>query len=84
VRLGFDPTVFPTPWLWGVFGGWRGHHLLLTELCTSRPGSLATAVVDGSAATLAAGATLETEVTVTVSRSFDPDAPGDVDPLRRA
>jgi hypothetical protein len=81
VRLGFDPAVFRTPWLWGVFGGWRGHHLLLTELCTSRPGSLATAVVDGSAATLAAGATLDTEVVVTVSRTFDPDAPGDEDPL---
>jgi hypothetical protein len=82
VRLGFDPTVFPTPWLWGVFGGWRGHHLLLTELCTSRPGSLATAVEDGSAATLAAGETVDTELVVTVSRNFDPDAAGDADPLR--
>jgi hypothetical protein len=82
VRFGFDPAVFATPWLWGVFGGWRGHQLLLTELCTSRPGSLATAVADGSAATLAAGQTLETEVVVTVSTNFDPDAPGDVDPLR--
>jgi hypothetical protein len=82
VRLGFDPAVFRTPWLWGVFGGWRGHQLLLTELCTSRPGSLATAVLDGSAATLGAGQTLETEVTVTVSNQFDSDAPGDEDPLR--
>jgi hypothetical protein len=82
VRLDFDPVVFRTPWLWGVFGGWRGHHLLLTELCTSRPGSLATAVADGSAATLAAGATLETEVTVTLSRTFEPTARGDEDPLR--
>lgn len=82
VRFRFDPAVFRTPWLWGVFGGWRGHHLLLTELCTSRPGSLTTAIADGSAATLVAGATLETEVVVTVSRTFDPDAPGDEDPLR--
>lgn len=82
VRFEFDPTVFRTPWLWGVFGGWRGHHLLLTELCTSRPGSLASAVADGTAATLAAGSRLETQVVVTVSDRFDPDAPGDVDPLR--
>jgi hypothetical protein len=82
VRLGFDPAVFRTPWLWGVFGGWRGHELLLTELCTSRPGSLTTAVAEGSAASLDAGASLETEVVVTVTRDFDPDAPGDQDPLR--
>jgi hypothetical protein len=81
VRLDFDPAVFRTPWLWGVFGGWRGHQLLLTELCTSRPGSLATAVADGSAATLASGATLETDVVMTVSGEFDADAPGDEDPL---
>jgi hypothetical protein len=81
IRFGFDPEVFRTPWLWGVFGGWRGHQLLLTELCTSRPGSLATAVADGSAATLAAGKTLETEIVVTVSTSFDPEVAGDVDPL---
>ena len=82
VRLEFDPGVFRTPWLWGVFGGWRGHHLLLTELCTSRPGSLATAVADGSAGHLAAGDTLDTEVVITVSREFDRECAGDADPLR--
>ena len=81
VRISFDRDVFRTPWLWKVFGGWRGHHVLLTELCTSRPGSLATAVANRSAATLAGGSSLETEVFVTVAASFEPNAPGDQDPL---
>ncbi|HTW20953.1 MAG TPA: hypothetical protein VME70_12170 [Mycobacteriales bacterium] len=81
VRLGFDPAVFRTPWLWGVFGGWRGHELLLTELCTSRPGSLATAVADGSAASLGPEESLATEVVVTIGHDFDPEAPGDEDPF---
>lgn len=83
VRIGFDPAVFKTPWFWGVFGGWRGHHLLLTEPCTSRPGSLATAIENGTAAYLAAGESLRTTVTATVTRDFDRDAPGNADPTRR-
>ena len=67
--------------LWRVLGGWRGHYVLLTEPCTSLPGNLATAIDNGSAATLAAGASIETEMRVLVSRQFDPDALGDQDPL---
>lgn len=81
VKMSFDPHVFATPWLWRVFGGWRGHHLLLTELCTSQPGSLADAIANGSAARLDASATLETEIRVLVSTEFDPTAPGNSDPL---
>ena len=81
VRMTFDPQVFATPWLWRVFGGWRGHHLLLTELCTSMPGSLADAVANESAARLEGAAVLETEIGLVVSPEFDPDAPGDRDPL---
>lgn len=82
IRVCFDKEVFGTPWLWGVFGGWRGHHVLLTEPCTSHPGSLASNVTNGgSAATLEAGATLETELTITVATRFNPAAPGDQDPL---
>lgn len=81
LRVRFDKDVFRTPWLWGVFGGWRGHHLLLTEPCTSRPGSLASAVEDGTAASLEAGRTLQTELRLTVATAFDRDAPGDQDPV---
>ena len=66
LELAFDPDLFRTTWLWGVYGGWRGHYVLLTEPCTSLPGGLAQNVADGSAAWLAAGATIETAVTATV------------------
>ncbi len=66
LRLDYDPSVFRTTWLWGVYGGWRGHYLLLTEPSTGPPGGLAANVADGTAAQLAAGAVLETEVTATV------------------
>ncbi len=66
LELAFDLGVFPTVWLFGVYGGWRGHHVLLTEPSTSPPGSLADNAARGTAATLAAGAALETEVVATV------------------
>jgi hypothetical protein len=81
VRIDFDREVFATPWLWRVLGGWRGHYVLLTEPCTSLPGSLATAIQNDSAASLAAGSSLETDMHIVVSRDFDRDAPGDQDPL---
>jgi hypothetical protein len=64
--IDFDETLFRTVWLWGVYGGWRGHYVLLTEPSTSPPGGLAQNVADGTAAELAAGGVLETEVTATV------------------
>lgn len=82
LRLEFDPAVFRSPWIWGVFGGWRGHYFLLTEPCTSRPGSLADAIENGSAARLGPGEVLETRVSAEISDRFDPDAPGDRDPTR--
>ena len=66
LRLEFDPGVFSTTWLWGVYGGWRGHYLLLTEPCTSAPGGLSSSITDGTAAVLAPGEVLETEVAATV------------------
>jgi hypothetical protein len=67
LRLDFDPALFRTVWLWGVYGGWRGHYVLLTEPSTSPPGGLAQNVADGTAAELGAGAVLETEVSATVT-----------------
>jgi len=66
LRLDYDQSVFRTTWLWGVYGGWRGHYVLLTEPATSPPGGLAVNVADGTAAVLGAGSTLETEVAATV------------------
>ena len=58
VRIEFDKAVYRFPWLWRVLGGWRGHYVLLTEPNTSLPGTLATSIENGSAATLAAGSSL--------------------------
>ncbi len=66
LSLEFDPEVFPTVWTWGVYGGWRGHYVLLTEPSTSPPGGLARNVADGTAAWLEPGGVLETEVVATV------------------
>jgi hypothetical protein len=64
--LAFDRSVFPRVWLFGAYGGWRGHHFLLTEPSTGDPGSLADNVAAGSAAQLAPGESLETEVVAAV------------------
>ena len=79
LALAFDPELFRTTWLWGVYGGWRGHYVLLTEPSTSPPGGLAQNVADGTAAWLDAGATIETAVTATVVEGAGTHA-GDVRP----
>jgi hypothetical protein len=81
LAVGFDRSVFSTVGLFGVYGGWRGHYVLLTEPTTSPPGSLADNVAGGTAATLAAGAALETEVIATIFAGVDPSVPGDESPL---
>jgi len=84
LELAFDRDVFSTVWLWGVFGGWRGHYFLLTEPCTSPPGSLADNVSRGLAASLEAGGVLETEVVATVLTDVHPSADGGSSPTRVA
>ena len=66
LALQFDPHLFRTTWLWGVYGGWRGHYVLLTEPSTSPPGGLAHNVADGTAAWLDADSAIETAVTAVV------------------
>jgi galactose mutarotase-like enzyme len=77
LELAFERDVFSTVWLFGAYGGWRGHHFLLTEPCTSPPGSLADAVAGGRAAVLGPGEALETEVVATVIAGVDPFAEAD-------
>lgn len=78
--LTFDASIFETVWLWGVYGGWRGHYVLLTEPSTSPPGGLAAAVAGGTAAWLAPGEALETSVTAVVLMVAGPRA-GDQRPV---
>ncbi len=75
--LEFDRDVFRTVWIWGVYGGWRGHYVLLTEPSTSPPGGLARNVANGTAARLEGRGVLETRVRAVVLDDIDPAAPGD-------
>lgn len=84
LAIAFDRDLFSTVWLFGVYGGWRGHYVLLTEPSTSPPGSLASNAAAGTAATLAAGAALETEVVATVFAAADPPVPGNASPVAAA
>ena len=84
LELAFDRKIFSTVWLWGVFGGWRGHYFLLTEPCTSPPGSLADNVARGQAATLEANGVVETAVVASVLTDVDLGAQGDQRPIRKA
>ena len=38
LALDYDPELFRTTWTWGVYGGWRGHYVLLTEPWTEPAG----------------------------------------------
>jgi hypothetical protein len=80
--LEFDPEVFRTVWTWGVYGGWRGHYVLLTEPSTSPPGGLARSVANGTAARLEAHGVLETEVRAVVLEGIDGTTPSDRRPGR--
>ena len=62
MALAFDPAVFKTVWLWGVYGGWRGIYTMAFEAWTSWPGRLDQAIEAGRHRTLGPGESLETEV----------------------
>jgi hypothetical protein len=61
--LAFDPTIFRSVWVFGAYGGWRGHYVTILEPCTAYPYRLEQAVAQGTASRLAAGASVETTVT---------------------
>jgi galactose mutarotase-like enzyme len=71
VGLEYSTDVFPYLWLFGVYGGWRGHYVLLTEPCTSPPGSLCENAARGAAARLKPGEALETELVLRVTVGLD-------------
>lgn len=80
LALSFERRVFGTVWLWGVYGGWRGHYVLLTEPSTGPPGGLARNVEDGTAAWLDGGAVLETTAVATLLEDVATSRPGDARP----
>jgi hypothetical protein len=60
--LEFDPAIFRSVWVFGAYGGWRGHHVTILEPCTGYPYRLEDAVAQGTASHLAAGGSIETTV----------------------
>jgi hypothetical protein len=57
----FDASVFQYPWLWLVYGGWRGIYTAATEVWTSDAAKLDEAITSGTARVLAPGETVTTE-----------------------
>ncbi len=78
--LEWDADVFKTVWVWGVYGGWRGHYVLLTEPSTSPPGGLAQNIADGAAAHLEGLGVLETQVRAVVLEGITEALPADERP----
>ena len=69
--LAFDPALFRSVWVFGAYGGWRGHYVTILEPCTGYPYQLETAVAQGTASRLEAGETLETTVTAVLYHGRD-------------
>lgn len=63
-ELRFDPAIFRSVWVFGAYGGWRGHYVTILEPCTGYPYRLEDAVAQGTASRLAAGKVIETTVMV--------------------
>jgi hypothetical protein len=61
--LAFDPALFRSVWVFGAYGGWRGHYTTILEPCTGYPYRLEDAVAQGTASRLEAGQSIETTVT---------------------
>jgi hypothetical protein len=58
--IAFDPQIFPAIWVFGAYGGWRGHYTCLLEPATGYPYRLEDAIAQGTASRIEAGASLET------------------------
>jgi hypothetical protein len=69
-RLGFglawDSAVLPSCWIFASYGGWRNLQVAILEPCSGYPLSVAEGVPNGTHQVLAAGATIDCQVTATV------------------
>jgi galactose mutarotase-like enzyme len=64
--LKFPLEQCPYLWMWLVYGGWRGHYLIIVEPWTSYPNKLSDAVKEGTHRTLPPGRTFAVEISATV------------------
>jgi hypothetical protein len=67
--LVFDPRVFGSCWLFGSFGGWRNYRVAVLEPSTSYPFQVERAAKQGKLYKLAAGAALQTQVTLDIQEA---------------
>ena len=64
--LSFDPTVFPSCWLFASYGGWRNYEVAVLEPCTGYPLNFDSLLAAGRARTLRPGEIFATEVCFSV------------------
>jgi hypothetical protein len=69
-RLGFglawDRALLPSCWIFASYGGWRNLQVAILEPCSGYPLSVAAGVANGTHQVLAAGTTLECDITATI------------------
>ncbi len=63
-RYTFDLHVFPYAWYFASYGGFDGHYVAILEPCSTMPLSVNEAAALGQCSRLAAGASLETKVSI--------------------
>ncbi len=64
--LTFDPSVFPSCWLFASYGGWRNHNVAVLEPCTGYPLNFEALQKAGRARVLDPGQSLNTSVLFSV------------------
>ena len=69
--LHFDPSVFPSCWLFASYGGWRNYNVAVLEPCTGYPLNFKAMVSAGRQRTLKPGETLETNVLFVVQEGLN-------------
>jgi hypothetical protein len=69
--LTFDPEVLTSTWIFATFGGWRDLSTIILEPCTGYRAHLDDAIAHGSALRLDAGATVSSDVTMSLLGGAD-------------
>jgi hypothetical protein len=75
--IAFDPAVFRSCWLFASYGGWRNLQTVVLEPCTGYPVSVADGIAQGTHRVLAAGESIECDVTAVIYEGY-----GQIDALK--
>lgn len=71
----FDRAVFPYAWLFASYGGFLGHYTVILEPCTAMPMFVNEAAARNQCTVLGPDETLQTAVTIDVSRDATAESP---------